>query len=488
MKVKAVQLTDFKRFSNLRIEDVPETALLVVVTGPNGSGKSGIFEAFNYWKRPVMGHGQQRDDGFFARSLARAPQVQVEFHSGQPDQKAARRAFYQRSAYRHDADFTSTSIQRQPSMLDQAPPANLIGVETKVRTNYERLTGLSLEGLYDHKNDDMRVADLREEYVGVLRKAMTSIFEDLVLDSPGNPIDDGTFMFTKGSASGFLYKNLSGGEKAAFDLLIDFLASREEYTDSVYCIDEPELHMGSRVQARLLEQLVELLPEGCQLWIATHSLGMMRQALKMHRDAPNQVCFLDTSCLDFDQKVEMRPAIPTRQFWKNVLEVALDDVASLVAPDTVYVCEGDPKANGAVRNFDAKVFDTIFGTTHPEVEFVSAGGSGTLSIVADSLTTIAPGALVRMVRDRDSLTQNGVADARGEGFIVLTERDIENYLLSDEVLILGTKNYRGGSDSPNTESSDSSSGTDRSDSSTNQPHEAAATAQEGSELLAGGDS
>lgn len=441
MKVKAVQLTEFKRFSSLKISGIPETAKLVVITGPNGSGKSGIFEAFNYWKRPMMGFGGAHDDGFFAKSVAHLPNVHVEFHDGAPDQTAARRAFYQRSAYRHDAEFKNTKISQQQSMLDQAPPNNLIGVETKVRTNYDRLTSLSLAGMYNPDNDEKRVVDLRDEYIGVLRQAMEKIFEGLVLDSPGNPIEDGTFMFTKGISSGFLYKNLSGGEKAAFDLLIDFVASREVYIDSIYCIDEPELHMGSRVQARLLEQLVKLLPDGCQLWVATHSLGMMRQAGKLQVESPESVCFLDTSEHDFDDEVEMTPVEPTREFWKQILHVALDDVASLVAPETVYVCEGDPTANVTVRDFDAKVYKTIFGASHPDVEFVSAGGSGTLSIVADSLTTIAPGSTVRMVRDRDSLTPQAVADSREEGFLVLSERDLENYLLSDEVLTLGCELY-----------------------------------------------
>ncbi len=49
MKLKSIKLSDFKRFSNLCISNIPETAKLVMLTGPNGSGKTSVFEAFNYW-------------------------------------------------------------------------------------------------------------------------------------------------------------------------------------------------------------------------------------------------------------------------------------------------------------------------------------------------------------------------------------------------------------------------------------------------------
>jgi AAA15 family ATPase/GTPase len=46
MRIKSVKLKTFKRFSDLQILDLPETAKLVVVAGPNGNGKSSLFDAF----------------------------------------------------------------------------------------------------------------------------------------------------------------------------------------------------------------------------------------------------------------------------------------------------------------------------------------------------------------------------------------------------------------------------------------------------------
>ncbi|UKI56716.1 MAG: AAA family ATPase [Treponema succinifaciens] len=49
MKIKQIQINDFKRFTNLLIKGIPESAKLVVLVGPNGCGKTSLFEAFNHW-------------------------------------------------------------------------------------------------------------------------------------------------------------------------------------------------------------------------------------------------------------------------------------------------------------------------------------------------------------------------------------------------------------------------------------------------------
>jgi AAA15 family ATPase/GTPase len=51
MQLKKVNLTSFRRFKDLTIEDLPQSVRLVVLTGTNGSGKSSLFDAFNLWHR-----------------------------------------------------------------------------------------------------------------------------------------------------------------------------------------------------------------------------------------------------------------------------------------------------------------------------------------------------------------------------------------------------------------------------------------------------
>lgn len=39
MKIKHIHLDRFKRFTDLTVKEIPETAKLVVLVGPNGCGK-----------------------------------------------------------------------------------------------------------------------------------------------------------------------------------------------------------------------------------------------------------------------------------------------------------------------------------------------------------------------------------------------------------------------------------------------------------------
>ena len=59
------------------------------------------------------------------------------------------------------------------------------------------------------------------------------------------------------------------------------------------CLDEPELHLNPDVQATVLTELMGLLPPGSQLWIATHSVGMIRRAFEISAQEPHRVAFLD---------------------------------------------------------------------------------------------------------------------------------------------------------------------------------------------------
>ena len=45
MKVRNIRLQNFKKFSNLTIDNLPNTVKLVVLLGPNGCGKSSLIES-----------------------------------------------------------------------------------------------------------------------------------------------------------------------------------------------------------------------------------------------------------------------------------------------------------------------------------------------------------------------------------------------------------------------------------------------------------
>ena len=390
MKLSSVRIKDFKRFTDLTVTDIPATAKLVVIVGPNGAGKSSLFEAFNYWLS-VARQNIQFDPLYHMKICGPAiadwsqmfQRITIAFHDAeinpQTDPQSARKAFYLRSAYRHEPDFSINQLNRADDMLaDSRRPITLISGEARVSDNYQRIISASIDALFDSSNNTTTAGEIVERLVGRVREGMSRVFDGLQLDGPGRPLQGGSFLFTKGYSRGYHYKNLSGGEKAAFDLLLDFIIKTEAFDNSIFCIDEPELHMHTRLQGKLLDEMLLQIPDSCQLWLSTHSIGMTRRAMELYHLNPQEIVFLDFGAYDFDQPSVMRPAVVDRPFWKSMFAVALDDLSELVAPQQIIFCEGRRETGRTSRTptFDAQVYRTIFGAHYPDTEFVPLGGGG----------------------------------------------------------------------------------------------------------------
>ena len=132
---------------------------------------------------------------------------------------------------------------------------------------------------------------------------------DITLTDLGRPLENGTFYFTKGASKNFPYKNLSGGEKAAFDMLLDIVTNKKDFDDTIYAIDEPKSHLNPRLHGKLLRVLCDIIPENCQLWLATHAIGMLRAARDLAISHPGRVVFLD-----FDKDFDETRILPARAF------------------------------------------------------------------------------------------------------------------------------------------------------------------------------
>ena len=455
--MEKIKIQDFKRFANLEIINIPQTAKLILLTGPNGSGKTSLFEAFNYWMKLSARQDYSYDKDYYWRfkDLAQMPgdgniiqrtwdNINPSFYGVVDDirhnQEACRKTFYIRSAYRHSPDFTSEGLHRLDDILNDSGRASMLMLpESRVQDNYQRLVGISLESLYDKNQRDKTVGQISDELIGEVQQAMLRVFDGLVLEGPGNPLEGGTFRFTKGVVSNFHYKNLSGGEKAAFDLLLDFIIKRKKFDDTIFCIDEPELHMHTRLQAKLLEVIFSLIPNNCQLWLATHSIGMARKAAELYAANPGQVAFIDFHDQDFDQSVQLKPIQPGREFWKQMFHTALDDLAELVVPKYVVFCEGKRIGCGGRKpSFDVAVYKTIFGSQFPSVEFIPLGGTNEVQSDGDTfsllLSKLAPGIKCWKIFDRDDRHDDEIQQLQTGGIQVLQRRDLESYLWDDEIL------------------------------------------------------
>ena len=446
MRIKELKLHHFKRFTNLTISGIPESAKLVVLVGPNGCGKTSIFEAFHHWYR-LRGYNYGGDNIYYLKAGGCSHEfesnwmyntVEVISHDCTfNNQDEIHGKFYFRTAHRNEPDFMTQSLNRQDNPIDNVRYNTLMETESTVSENYQRLVSLTLSNVYDSSYDNESVKDLRERIIGRVRNSVKNVFEDLELSSIGDPLGNGSFFFTKGSSKNFHYKNLSAGEKAAFDLILDLIIKSEYFNNTTYCIDEPEVHMHTALQAKLLKELFYLISDQSQLWIATHSIGMLNKAKELEEEAPGSVCLLCFDDINPDDKIVVTPTTINTVIWNKFLELSFGDFAKIIAPSQIVFCEGTRKGR-KYRDFDAQIYSKIFSSTHPDTSFISIGSCNeveddnnlSMQIISQALKHSR---IIKLV-DRDDKSDEEIEECNEKGVSVLSRRHIECYIYDDEII------------------------------------------------------
>ena len=170
---------------------------------------------------------------------------------------------------------------------------------------------------------------------------------------------------------------------------------------------------------------------------------MVRKAQELRVSNPGEVIFLDFGfrmdgvSRDFDYAEIVEPSSPSQEFWSRHYDVGLDDMAKLLAPERVVLCEG--KSLGSGKAFDESCYNVIFSRKHPRTRFISVGSAGDLekrmAELVPLVSQIVEGTAIIRFRDRDDLTPEEVSALSDSGVRVLGEfRNLESLLLSDSIL------------------------------------------------------
>ena len=325
--------------------------------GPNGCGKSSVLDGFVRWHRLNTGLDYDDDKEYYNKDEHQTGSVEVRVHG---EHNPTRDSLYVRTAYRNDADFSSHRIEAQPSPVEDPGFNRLIEDDKTVSDNYQRLLLDSISSLYNQENKKRTAEDISEELIGQIRISMLNIFGDLTLngikDAIGSTVGAGSFYFQKGDVESYHYKNLSGGEKAAFDLILDMHIKKKFFPDAIYCIDEIEAHLHTKVQGTMLKELVRIIPDDSQLWVTTHSLGVLRAAQEIEAQDPGSVSMIDFDDVDLDVQSDLHPTTLDRVAWEKMLSIALDDLSSRLAPNVIVVCEGS-SIGSRRKDFDARIYN-----------------------------------------------------------------------------------------------------------------------------------
>ena len=461
MKIRKIRMKEYKRFYNLTIDlgDAPKR--IVALVGPNGCGKSSVFDAMLFLARAYMGRFGQNgiDRDYHYHSLKQVPgynyeNVQIEFEQGtfsqvyNKMQKEGRgnSIFSFRSSFRYNGNLKVKQTKAVEDIIQNHYGASSASdIDQRIEEDYRRL--LAKYNKYRDDND-LRPSEAREYIIGKLNAALSACL-DLKIASLGN-IDEnkGTLYFKKSDADiVFDYNVLSAGEKEVVDILLDLYLRKDTYTDSVYIIDEPELHLNTSIQRALLIEINKMVPENCQIWIATHSIGFLR-AIQEELKNESQIIEFKSENKWASEAFVLQPVQISRSEWQSLFSTALDDLAKLICPKIIIYCEGraEPKKDGSERGLDADVFNTIFAKEYPDVLFISSGGNTELDQRSDIaiaiFSKVFPELSIWVLKDRDMAsgkttderTRRIYLENNSENHRVLKRFELENYLYDKEVL------------------------------------------------------
>ena len=347
MHISNVKLRNFKRFTDLSINlsQPKPPPKLVLLIGANGSGKSSVFDAFEVLANGGKDYFSEPNFAYYSKSGIResydyAITIQTDQGVFTINDGAAMpgRTFYGRSSLRQTPVLSRTSTQDFDLTKDTDRPRHYIDRDKRFENDIEILTRQILEEVFN--GGDFDAKKLKERYLQPINQSLFRIFSDLPapllelvsLKPPlGGSVAD--IRFKKG-ISEIHYNLLSAGEKEVINLLINLFVRRDTYQDTIYFIDELDLHLNTRLQYNLLKEITEhWIPENCQLWTASHSYGFIDYA----REAAH-AAIIDFDSLDFDVPQVL---VPEPKNSLDVFDVAVpkERIFKLFDNKQIVLCE-----------------------------------------------------------------------------------------------------------------------------------------------------
>lgn len=331
MKIKSIQLKNFKRFTDLTINNIPTTSKLILVIGSNGSGKSSLFDAFDWLNKALRKDIPYGSENYYKKDPSGDLKAIIELDNNQIIEKTETRTeiridkgqeyikkFFGRSSIRIVPRITN-SANTSEVVNDMDSPLSYIENDNRfindVFLYIQEINNALREPVFSGKQAD--TLKIFKDFIEPLNNSLLKIFggdETTTIQiaefADATPQRTAKLIFKKGQSK-INYDLLSHGEKQVVILLINFIVRHKYYEDSIIFIDEMDSHLNTSLQANLMEEIVSRwIPSNAQLWTASHALGFIDYAKKSEFAS-----IIDFNLLDFDLKKELSP-LP-----KNTMEV-----------------------------------------------------------------------------------------------------------------------------------------------------------------------
>ena len=460
MKIKSARFKNgYKRFFDLTVDLGDDPKRIIALVGPNGCGKSSVLDGLLFHANAHNQIGNRGAKNHEYHSMNSTPNynyqnVEITLSEGTfADVYTKRQAtgkektiFSFRSPYRYNSNLKITTSQATSEIrLNNYGASTASDLDDKMEESYRRLYVKFNKYLHEA---DCTPSQAKAKIINDLNSSLSRCL-DLEISSIGSiDASKGTLYFKKPDhPSEFEFNVLSSGEKEVVDILLDIYLRQEEFCDSIFLIDEPELHINSSIQRQLLIEIDRLIGPQCQIWITTHSIGFLRALQEDFRDKCQILQFKPNDNLA-SRPCVLKSVTPTHSIWREIFAVALDDLTSLICPRQIVYCEGrdEPGRGGVERGMDANALNVIFSKKYPTTLFVSSGGNTELDVRSEIAITLLSKALplleVLVLKDRDISSGKSNSEEDRQQYLklnpqnhrVLKRWEIENYLYDKAVL------------------------------------------------------
>lgn len=331
MRIKKIELKNFKRFTDLTISDIPETSKLVLLIGSNGSGKSSLFDAFD-WISKWYSLTTKSILSYYKKNILDVIEAYIQFQdlrdiriidNNISHHNNLTKKFIGRSSIRIVPRIDSPKNEFNIA-LDSDSPINYIENDTRFTNDVylfiQKINNALREPIFSGKQAD--TLKIFRDFIEPLNNSLLKVFGgDEITTIQIAEFQDATanttakLIFKKGESK-INYDLLSHGEKQVVILLINFIVRQEYYEDAIIFIDEMDCHLNTALQSNLLEEIVtRWIPNSSQLWTASHALGFIDYAKNSE-----QASIIDFNLLNFDTKKEI---IPQPKDKLEVYEIAI---------------------------------------------------------------------------------------------------------------------------------------------------------------------
>ena len=460
MRIKRIQLKNgYKRFHDLTIDLGNEPKRIIALVGPNGCGKSSVLDGMLFHNNAYGAIGNKGGKDHNYHSMTQTPNfdyqnIIIELDASNFQQLKSERTktgkentiFSFRSPYRYNSNLKVTQSKATTEIrLNNYGATASSDLDDKMEENYRRLYIKFNKYLHEQ---DCTPSQAKAKIIGDLNRSLKNCFDVEIMSIGNIEANQGTMFFKKSDhPKEFEFNVLSSGEKEVVDILLDLYLRQEEYNETIFLIDEPELHINTSIQKKLLLEINKLVGADCQIWVATHSIGFLRALQEDLKDDCQIIQFQKGISWASTQQT-LLPIKKSLSKWKEIFETALDDLAGLVSTKRIVYCEGRdrPGASGIERGFDAKVFNNIYGEKYHDTLFISSGGNTELDqrseIALAILTKVFSEIEILVFKDRDvsSGKKNNENDRQQylqnnlQHFRIMKRWELENYLYDKEVL------------------------------------------------------